>query len=258
MREKKIHYCWFGNSPKSELIESCIASWKRFAPDYEIIEWNESNFDVHCSRYVNEAYEARRWAFVSDYCRFWVLHTYGGIYLDTDVELIKPIDDLPDNFVGFETPERVASGLIRGAEKADMVCKMVLDSFNNDVFIKEDGTENIETICMRETNILCEHGLSLNGTLQCVLGTTVFPTEYFCPLNFTGGKLEITEKTYSIHHYESSWYNERERFANTLGKQLSRRLPEGVAFKSANAISIIKFDGIKGLVAHVIKKIKNR
>ena len=116
---KTIHYCWFGKNPKSKLILKCIDSWRKCCPDYEIKEWNEENFDINCCDYVREAYEAKKWAFVSDYCRFYVLYNYGGIYLDTDVELLKSLDVLSKNFVGFENQNRVNSGLIRGAMTID-------------------------------------------------------------------------------------------------------------------------------------------
>ena len=143
MTNKTIHYCWFGKNPKSKLILKCIDSWRKHCPDYEIKEWNEENFDVNCCDYVREAYEAKKWAFVSDYCRFYVLYNYGGIYLDTDVELLKPLDILSEDFVGFENQNRVNSGLIRGAVSKDLICKLMLDSYANDHFLKQDGSYNL-------------------------------------------------------------------------------------------------------------------
>ena len=208
---KTIHYCWFGGAEKSEIIKKCIASWKKFCPDYEIIEWNESNFNVELCRYAKEAYAAGKWAFVSDYCRFFVLYNYGGIYLDTDVEILKPISDLPVTFVGFERETEVASGLIRGAEKGDEICREMLNSYEKDAFLLENGEYNVCTVCERETNILKEHGLVLNGEKQVVAGTTVFPTEYFNPKGGDYGKEKITENTYTIHHYAASWKSPLDR-----------------------------------------------
>lgn len=202
---KTIHYCWFGGAEKSEIIKRCIESWKKHCPDYEIVEWNENNFDINTCKYVKEAYNAKKWAFVSDYCRFWVLYNFGGIYMDTDVEILKPLDDLPADFVGFESETTVNSGLIRGAAKGDMICREMLDSYEKDSFILENGEYNPCTVCERETAVLQKHGLVVNGELQVVADTTVFPTEYFNPKGGNYGKDKITENTYTVHHYVASW-----------------------------------------------------
>lgn len=229
MLKKIIHYCWFGANPFPEIVKKCIASWKKFCPDYEIIEWNESNFDIHCCKYVEQAYEAKKWAFVSDYCRFFVLYNYGGIYLDTDVELIKSLNGLPQNFVGFENKSTVASGLIRGATIGDDVCGKMLNSYNNDAFVLDNGKLNLKTVCERETSILGQYGLKLDGTKQVVLNTTVFPTEYFCPYNYITGKTDITENTYSIHHYSYSWKTDKTSFHSKIYKILYKIFGERFA-----------------------------
>ena len=203
--KKTIHYCWFGGAEKSEIIKRCIESWKKHCPDYEIVEWNENNFDINTCKYVKEAYNAKKWAFVSDYCRFWVLYNFGGIYMDTDVETLKPLDGLPADFVGFESETTVNSGLIRGAAKGDMICREMLDSYEKDSFILENGEYNPCTVCERETAVLQKHGLVVNGELQVVADTMVFPTEYFNPKGGNYGKDKITENTYTVHHYVASW-----------------------------------------------------
>lgn len=213
---KKIHYCWFGGAPFPEIVIKCMESWKKFCPDYKIVEWNESNFNIHCCKYVEEAYNAKKWAFVSDYCRFFVLYNYGGVYLDTDVELIKTIDDLPENFVGLEDKETCNSGLIRGAQKGDMICEKMLKSYNDDAFILEDGSLNLKTVCERETDILKLYGLKGNGCMQNVCGTTVFPKDYFSPKDYVTQKVHITERTYSIHHYAYSWQGEKENISSKI------------------------------------------
>lgn len=203
---KTINYCWFGGAEKSPVILKCIESWKKYCPDYEIKEWNEGNFDIHCNKYVEEAYNAKKWAFVSDYCRFFVLYNYGGIYVDTDVEILKPLNDLPKNFVGFEKSSVVASGLIRGAEKGDEICREILDTYENDRFVLPDGNfNNTYTVCDRETEILVKHGLILNNEKQTVGSTTVFPTEYFNPKGGDYGTEVITPNTYTVHHYLATW-----------------------------------------------------
>ena len=202
---KTIHYCWFGGNPLPKLALKCIESWRKYCPEYEIKEWNENNFDVNCCDYVKEAYQAKKWAFVSDYCRFFILYHYGGVYLDTDVELLKPIDDLGDSFVGFEVARKVNSGLLRAANTQDQICKMMLESYAGDHFIQSDGSLNMLTVCDRETQILVEHGLIANNQFQEILGTKVYPTEYFQPTDLSTGKITKTSNTVAIHHYAASW-----------------------------------------------------
>lgn len=215
---KTIHYCWFGRNPKTALIKKCMQSWKKFCPDYEIIEWNEDNFDINCCDYVREAYEAKKWAFVSDYCRFYVLYHKGGIYLDTDVELIKPIDSLGGAFVGFENADHVASGLIRGAESGDIICMEMLKSYHDDHFKNNDGTLNLMTVCARETEIMAKHGLKRNNQYQIVENTVVYPTEYFNPIDHETGRIHTTSRTISLHHYAASWVSKNDRLRGKIAK----------------------------------------
>ena len=240
---KKIHYCWFGGNPLPDLAKKCIASWKKFCPDYEIIEWNESNFDINCNAYVKEAYQAKKWAFVSDYCRFYILYNYGGIYLDTDVELLKSLDELPNTFVGFESPNYVASGLIRAAEPNDEICGLMLETYEKDIFSFEGG--KTLTVCERETEILKGFGLQANGTMQQIKGTVVFPMEYFCPLNPITWKLNITKNTYSIHHYDGSWLLEEDKLAIRLTIKYRKFMPRKLAGYLGKFNAIKKIHGFK-------------
>ena len=140
---KIIHYCWFGGNPFPELAQKCIASWKKFCPDYEIKEWNESNYDVTKNQYMREAFENKQWAFVSDYARLDIIYENGGIYLDTDVELLKPLDDLLilTGFMGFEENKKLcATGLGFGAVPKLPIIKEMRDDYDNIIFIKEDGS----------------------------------------------------------------------------------------------------------------------
>lgn len=213
MIPKVIHYCWFGSSPKSDLIQMCIESWKKYCPDYEIIEWNEENFDINSNAYVKEAYEAKKWAFVSDYVRLWVIYHYGGIYLDTDVELLKSMDSFrkDEAFFAFENDTYIATGLGFGAEQGHPVIKVLLDDYSNVHFRTESGFYD-ETPCpVRNTNVLLKLGLQPDNTYQTVSGAVVYPKEYFCPKNGEGGELFLTEKTVAIHHYNASWYSDNQR-----------------------------------------------
>lgn len=258
MKSKNLHYCWFGGNPKSDVIKKCIESWKKYCPNYEIIEWNENNFDVNCCDYVRGAYQARKWAFVSDYCRFWILYNYGGVYLDTDVELIKPINNLPYTFVGFENKMVVASGLIRGALPNDEICKLMLESYHADKFINEKGELNLKTVCERETEIFESFGLKQNGKLQMVNGTTVYPVEYFAPKDYITGELNITENTVSIHHYDASWYNDIDKLAVVLRKKYSKFLPKKLALRVASFVAVKRIQGLKVAIKKTLSFFKRK
>ncbi len=216
MIPRKIHYCWFGKNPKSRLIEKCIKSWKEQCPDYEIIEWNEESFDINICPYVKEAYGQGKWAYVSDYARFHILNEHGGIYLDTDVELLKPLDPLlgNDSFAGFASDDIVATGLIFACDRENWLCKEVLASYEGESF-EWDNPDKILAIGRRVTRILVAHGLKTDGTMQSVNGTVIYPKEYFNP---TDGDMraKVSDKAYSIHHYAATWFPKKKRILNTL------------------------------------------
>jgi hypothetical protein len=214
MIPKILHYCWFGRNPYTPLVQKCMASWKEHLPEYELIEWNEDNFDINCNLYIKEAYEAKKWAFVSDYARLHALYNNGGVYLDTDIEVLKPIDRFLDHtaFSGYESEHIIASAII-GAEKGHPWIKPLLDDYAGRRFIKADGTydqtANVIPITARTVE---KYGLTLNNRML-IFGDNIaiYPTEYFCPLDFKTRKLNITENTYIIHHFYASWWEEGER-----------------------------------------------
>lgn len=214
MIPKIIHYCWFGGNPLPELAEKCIESWKKFCPDYEIIRWDETNFDINYCDYVREAYEAKKWAFVSDYARFKIIYDYGGVYFDTDVELLKPIDDLIKQgpFMGLESGKSsmIAPGLGLAANPGLGLAKEVLDDYENSHFIADERGK-YEIVVERVTNILLRHGEIYPDEINYVAGVFIYPTEYLCPMNYVTGELSITDKTYAIHHFSASWLPEAER-----------------------------------------------
>lgn len=207
MIPKIIHYCWFGNNPKPQLIEKCIASWEKKCPDWEIIEWNEHNFDIYCNVFCRQAYENKKWAFVSDYARFYVLNMFGGVYLDTDVEVIKPLDVFLSNklFAGYETDNWVAPGLILGSIPEHPILKKLLDLYDNISFINEDGSENCKTVGKFFTAVLNDYGFKLNGKYQELEGVAIYPKDFFCPLNDLTGVMKKTKNTHTIHWYSKSW-----------------------------------------------------
>ncbi len=211
MIPKVIHYCWFGGGPKNELIEKCIASWKRFCPDYEVIEWNESNYDVLSHPFMKKAFENRKWAFVSDYARIDLLYRLGGVYLDTDVELLKSLDSFMDLdfFAGFENEKYVAFGLGVGSVAGHPVLRDLLDAY--DRLELSDHFFDVTTCPQLQTEALVKRGLVCNNRTQVVDGCHVFSSDYFCPMSYYTGKTEITENTVSIHHYDMSWLLESYR-----------------------------------------------
>lgn len=202
---KIIHYCWFGDNAKPQIVLKCIESWKKNCPDYEIIEWNENNFDIHSSPVVEEAYAAKKWAFVADYVRAEKLMLMGGIYLDTDMELIRsPEALLVDSFfAGFEVKDTVAAGII-GCEKENELMHGFFEYYQGKHFLRS-GSEGITTSPIVLTEALKEKGIQLNGKQQCISGCMVYPKEVFYPtgLRWVFGK--YSSKTIGVHHYMDSW-----------------------------------------------------
>lgn len=232
---KIIHYCWFGGNPLPEIAVKCINSWKKFFPDYEIKEWNEKNFDLNCCNYVKEAYEAKKWAFVSDYARFWILYNEGGLYFDTDVEVIRDMSAIIEQgpFMGCENLDNntnklgigINPGLGIGAIPYDILYKEILDDYDKSNFIKEDGTYDYTTIVDRTTSILNKYGFKQIQKIQKVLNINIYPKEYFCPMDYATGKIDITENTYSIHWYDASWLNERMQKRRNKNKFIKNHMP---------------------------------
>ncbi len=220
-----IHYCWFGDKQLSKLARKCLNSWKYFFPDYEIKEWNESNFDIHICPYVEEAYEMKKWAFVSDYARFWILYHYGGIYFDTDVEVIKSMENVlcKGAFMACEAGHEyfnnlglgVNPGLGLGAGPGLGFYREILNIYEQIHFRNADGNLNEKTVVDYTTAIMQKHGFQGSGEIEKVYDIMIYPPEYFSPMNYLTGKVRITENTFSIHYYSGSWtspYNKIKTF----------------------------------------------
>lgn len=211
MIPKIIHYCWFGDNSIPEKYQKYIDSWKKYCPDYEIRLWNEENYDFTRNQYAYEAYNSKQWAFVSDYARLDIIYKYGGIYLDTDVELIKPIDELVNEggFICFQNPIEVTTGLGFGAEAGNSCIKAMLDIYNDRKFINEDGSFNRIPCPAANTVGLLDLGLKIDNPwckdIQYLKGIRVLPEDYFNPLNRDKLTLHITHNTVAIHHYAASW-----------------------------------------------------
>lgn len=244
-----IHYCWFGGNPLGKKEKTCIDSWKRFLPDYKVLRWDETNWNVRCCDYVSEAYDAKKWAFVSDYARLDILYKYGGLYFDTDVELIKPIDDILENgpFMGFETDwspntrGTVAPGLGLGANPGLGLYKTILDSYRWTHFIKPDGTFDTTTIVTRTTEILLKNGLESRQGIQEIEGVRIYPSEYFNPKDFATGTVHLTDNTRSIHHFSMSWLTDEDRFEHDVKAWLLNHHIPGHSSRIAALATVIRY-----------------
>jgi len=207
MIPKVIHYCWFGGNPLPDDAQKCIASWKKNLPEYQIKEWNENNFDIESLKYTAQAYKTRKFAFVTDYVRLYALYTEGGIYMDTDVEVLKSFDCFLHHhaFSGFESDGNVPTGMM-AAEKGSIWVKDLLDDYNDRTFINEDGTLDMTTNTTVITNYMVNKGLILNNTYQDFANlATMYPSEYFCPKDHRTGQIILTKNSYCIHHFAGSW-----------------------------------------------------
>lgn len=219
MIPKIIHYCWFGGKPLSEETKKYINTWKKFCPDYEIKEWNESNFDVTQNRYCYEAYKAKKWAFVSDYARLNILYNYGGIYMDTDVEVCKSLNELLiyNAWSGFESDKQIPTGTMAAIRHNDWI-KYLLSYYNDRRFLNDNGTFNMTTNVITITKMTKEkYNIILDGKKQ-IFGDNclLLPFEYLCAKSLMDGKIRKTENTYTIHHFCGSWLTPGQKFKHNV------------------------------------------
>lgn len=223
MIPKIIHFIWLGGKPLPKIAEKCIASWKKYCPDFEIKRWDESNLDLNCCQYVKEACDRKKYAFASDVLRIQKLYEYGGIYLDIDVELLKPIDDLLENncFTGFETSNLINPGIIFGSIKGNEDLSNILDLYYKRTFIV-NGVNDLKTICETVTEYYEQVGglkrVNINQELSKI---RVYSSEYFSPIDVITNKKKITKKTYSVHWFNASWYSPKQKLKNKLKKLLN-------------------------------------
>lgn len=220
MIPKIIHYCWFGKSPLPEKDKKCIESWKKYCPDYEIIEWNEDNYDVNINQYMKAAYKEKKWGFVPDYARFDIIFNHGGFYLDTDVELIKSLDELRHNtgYMGFEGKIWINGGIGFGAEAGNETIRALRDMYDSISFYNEDGSLNLQPSPYYITDLLTNMGLIRNDSFQNVGELKIYPTEYFAAKDYETGVLSLTKNTISIHQYNASWQSGKKKRAQKIRK----------------------------------------
>lgn len=223
MIPKKIHYCWFGRGEKPKLAQKCIASWKKYCPDYEIIEWNEDNFDLDYNAYTRYCYDNKKWAFLSDFVRLVVVAEYGGLYFDTDVELLNSPDELLQfgAFYGFENNSNIATGLGFGAQ-ANHPTILAMRGKYEEVEPDVDGNYPLIVCPALNTAALIPFGLRLDGSRQNIAGAEILPVEYLNPYDDPTGSLTKTKNTISVHWYSKSWMSKGKILRSKLTKPLHR------------------------------------
>lgn len=229
MIPKVIHYCWFGGNPLPKDIIKYIDSWKKYCPDYQIKEWNESNFDIHSNKYVEQAYNAKKWAFVSDYVRLYSIYNFGGVYMDTDVEVTKSLDEFLKfkGFTGFQSSKSPLTGTM-GCEKGNDLIGVVLQGYSNRDFIKADGTYDLTTNIIPFKEVCISKGFIINNCFQEIDGFAIYPSDYFCAYDFRRHKHIITANTYTIHHFAGSWIPKKQKIKRTLRKVFGYKIGESI------------------------------
>lgn len=253
MIPKIIHYCWFGKNPLPEDAVKCINSWKKYCPDYKIIQWNEDNYNINKNKYIADAYKEKKWAFVSDYARIDVVNQYGGVYMDTDVELIKSLEAFLNDkmFCGWEERDKyyiarnpqyensVATGLGFGSEANNPILDDMLKFYDKLSFYNDDGSLNLVACPHYQTQIMKKYGLDdSKRTYQKLNYCTVYPEDYFSPKSITTGKINITENTVSIHHFSMSWISPEEKKYQDLEWKLQDFLSYKWAKRIVKCVSI--------------------
>ena len=261
MIPKIIHYCWFGGNPMSELSKKCIESWKKYLPEYEIKEWNEQNFDVNCCDYVREAYEARKWAFVSDYVRLFALVNEGGIYMDTDVEVLSPLDNylLEKAFSGFQSDDEIPTGIMASEKGFPLFYKLLHDYDDRHFKIGDqefDTSTNVEEI----TKTCLSKGLILNNEEQIIEGFHLYPKDVFCAKSCHTGEIVRTKSTVTIHHFAGSWQPKEYRLSNKIRRAFKDK---GIIIETIGRILAFpwtfigrcKLEGVKKSIKYYINKV---
>ena len=258
---KIIHYCWFGGNLLPERARKCIESWKKFCPDYEIQEWNEDNYDVHKIQYMDEAYKSRKWAFVSDYARLDIVFSYGGIYLDTDVELIKSLDELLDEKLVLALEKqncKIATGLGFAAEAGNVTLWQMMMLYHNVPFLLEDGRLNLKACPQYTTELFLKKGFVLADKTQRIEDALILSSEYLCPIDYHTGIVIATENTLGIHWYEASWFEIEDKKIHLAEQKIRRNFPSGISniicFIYRKSYRLIEYTR-KGIL---LKKIKPR
>lgn len=210
---KTIHYCWFGEKELPDFLKECMESWNRHCPDYEVVRWDEHNFDINKYEYTRQAAEHNKWGFVTDVARLDILYQYGGIYMDTDVKLLKPLDNLlyQKGFVGVERWGNINSGGGIGAVPHHKMIQEMLDYRLKFPFVMSDGSFNTETNGLYETTPFVRHGMKIDNTLQIINDMTVYPASVFHPYDYMSCEEKVEDNTVSVHYFYGGWMEESDR-----------------------------------------------
>ena len=254
---KIIHYCWFGGKPLSNIAQKCISSWKKYCPDYEVREWNEKNFNINENLYVKEAYMMGKWAFITDYVRLYAIYNFGGIYMDTDVEMIKNIDRflINESFSGFEDGINIPTAIM-GAEKNNEWIGYLLSYYNDKHFVLKSGRCDLTTNVTIITSMTKEkYKIRLDNTLQKTnTGLVLYPKDYFCPKDYWSGKIKCTENTYVIHHFNGSWQDDEIKAFAGKRNRLCQIFGNSIGAKISGWIITYKKIGLKDAVWRFLMK----
>ena len=259
---KIIHYCWFGGKPLDELALKCIASWKKYFPNYEIIEWNENNFDINQLDFMQKAYEDKKWAFVSDVVRLLVIYKYGGIYFDTDVEVVSSYEDVLNSsskgFLGFEKTKSVATGLGFGAEKEHPFIKELIEVYK-DIDYRQYA-DNLSAIAcpILTTNLMKNYGYVVEDKMQKCCDFVVYPSEYFSPIEYKSGRMLKTKNTHSIHWYSESWKTKEEKQKLQDYRRYTKFFGERFGELVYQVVTCLKSEGIKKTVNKILGYLKKK
>ena len=226
MIPKTIHYIWFGGKELPDEAKRCIASWKENCPGYDIVRWDESNFDFTANKYALQAYQEKKWAFVSDYARLWVLVNHGGIYMDTDVEVTKSLDEFLSHkaFSGYESNNSIPTGIM-GCEKGFGLFADLLADYDHRSFILPDGSYDMTTNVTAITEACKKRGLKLDNSFCEIEGFALYPSDWFCPKSHETGQISLTDNTHTIHHFSGSWLDDTERGFLTKRMAILERHP---------------------------------
>lgn len=258
MIPKIIHYCWLSNDPVPEHLEKCMESWKRVLKGYEFIKWDFNRFDKESSRWVSQAFDNKKYAFAADYIRLYALYNYGGIYMDMDVEVLRPFDDLlnANQLICYEADHDLFEMATIGAPKGSAWVKDILSYYDNRSFIMPNGEFDTLTLpCVAHKSLDGKYHINdtYNGdTIKPHL--TVYPSDYFSPKSYSTGKLFLTKNTYSIHHFEGSWLSDEARYNLDIQKKL-QFLPNLISSKLASVITSLKFKGVQETLKLIFRKI---
>ncbi len=224
---KTIHYCWFGGGDIPDYLQACIKTWREKCPDFEIIRWDESNYDISKNIYMKEAYSCKKWGFVPDYARLDIIYQFGGIYLDTDVEVLKNLNDLlnDDCFFSVEYCGNINLGSGFGAIEGNSLIKEMCDVYQNKHFVDRNGKMDLRPCQHYQNPVFHRYGFSTQNVYQHIGKQVIYPSEVFCPVGLYTGFEHFTERTYAVHHHNLSWVSEQEKIErNALKKMMKDRL----------------------------------